>query len=84
MPNDPPNMIRDGLIRQPLRPLIRLNHDENIVDTHGENEEGDDFNDNQSGFDAKVTKDPDGGGDGAKDDQDPNKTQGNLTVHLKV
>ena len=71
-------MLRDGLVRKPRRPLVRLHQDEEVVHADGEDEEGEDLEDDQIGHDAEEAEDADGGPHRQQHDQDSGDAEGYL------
>jgi hypothetical protein len=76
------NMLFVRLVGATGFTLVRLNQDENIVNTHGQHQEGDDFDNNQSGGHTDVTVKSDRGDDRQKHNNDTSDTQRNLAVNL--
>lgn len=62
-------MLWNGLVGSSGFSLVSLHEDEDIVDTNGQHEERDDFNDDESGWESNVTEDTDGTDDRCQDDQ---------------
>ena len=61
--------------------LEMLDDDEDVVDSYGKNEEWQNFDNNQSHFNAGIAEDPKGADNGSHNNQDAHETDGNLGVN---